>query len=177
MRARRGQSAAVALALSLPMALFCLGQFGGFRVNLTPSYPLGLWRLEALVRPAAIGDVLIICPPSTRLFAMALARGYLRPGPCPGGVSPLLKKVVATSGQNVRIGTVVTIDGERLVSSDIHPADAAGRPIAAWPSGLVPPGQVFLHSDFVGSHDSRYFGPIPSSGILGRAIPVLTFGG
>ncbi|MFZ1812823.1 MAG: conjugal transfer protein TraF, partial [Rhizobiaceae bacterium] len=30
-------------------------------------------------------------------------------------------------------------------------------------------------SDFAGSYDSRYFGPIPGTGLLGRARPVLTF--
>ncbi|RUW00077.1 conjugal transfer protein TraF, partial [Mesorhizobium sp. M1A.F.Ca.IN.022.05.2.1] len=36
-------------------------------------------------------------------------------------------------------------------------------------------GFLFLHSDFAGSYDSRYFGPIPASGLLGRARPLLTF--
>ncbi len=29
---------------------------GGFRLNLTPSEPLGIWRIEALYRAAARGD-------------------------------------------------------------------------------------------------------------------------
>jgi len=41
--------------------------------------------------------------------------------------------------------------------------------------GTIPEGEVFLHSEFVGSYDSRYFGPLPSNGILGLAREILTF--
>ncbi|WP_436003827.1 S26 family signal peptidase [Rhizobium sp. LjRoot30] len=40
--------------------------------------------------------------------------------------------------------------------------------------GVVPPGTVFLHSEFPGSFDSRYFGPLPMDGILGLAREVWT---
>ncbi|OYR18289.1 hypothetical protein CEV33_4854, partial [Brucella grignonensis] len=33
-----------------------IGFIAGLRVNLTPSYPLGLWRIEPLVSDVAIGD-------------------------------------------------------------------------------------------------------------------------
>lgn len=174
---RRRRIAVLALALSLPMALLGLGQFAGLRVNFTPSYPLGVYRIAALRRPVAIGDVVFICPPPSAQFAMALSRGYLRQGLCAGGLSPLIKKVVAIGGQAIRIGVIVTIEGTLLSHSEIHRADAAGRPLRHWSGGVVPSGQVFLHSDFAGSYDSRYFGPVSASGILGRAVPVLTFAG
>ena len=44
-----------------------------------------------------------------------------------------------------------------------------------WSGGIVPKGELFLHSDFVGSYDSRYFGPLPADGILGLARETLTF--
>jgi conjugative transfer signal peptidase TraF len=177
MTLRRRRIAILAAALLVPVALFCLGQFAGLRLNLTPSYPPGLWRIEALGRSVAIGDVIFICPPPTPEFAMALARGYLLPGSCAGGLSPLIKKVVAGAGQDVRIGSSVVIDGRDLAHSGVHAVDAAGRPLTPWRGGIVPAGQIFLHSDFAGSYDSRYFGPLPVSGILGRAVPVFTFGG
>jgi conjugative transfer signal peptidase TraF len=176
MTLRPRRIAIVAAALLGPVALFCLGQFAGLRVNLTPSYPLGLWRIEPLERPATIGDVVFICPPPTTEFAMALARGYLRPGSCAGGLSPLIKKVVAVASDDVRIGSVVAIDGRNLPHSALHAVDAAGRPLTPWRGGFIPARQVFLHSDFAGSYDSRYFGPLPVSGILGRAVPVLILG-
>jgi type IV secretory pathway protease TraF len=41
--------------------------------------------------------------------------------------------------------------------------------------GTVEADALFLHSDFVGSYDSRYFGPLPAEGVLGLAQEVLTF--
>lgn len=176
MTLRRRRVAGVMIVLTLPAALFCLGQFAGLRVNLTPSFPLGLWRIEPLGRAAAIGDVVFICPPPTAAFAMALARSYLRPGFCAGGLSPLIKRIVAVAGADIRIVSAVIIDGRPLDHSTTYHIDAAGRPLTSWSGGVVPAGEVFLHSDFAGSYDSRYFGPIPAAGILGRAVPVLTLG-
>ncbi|EJT00889.1 conjugal transfer pilin processing protease TraF, partial (plasmid) [Rhizobium sp. CCGE 510] len=38
---------------------------GGFRLNLTPSEPLGLWRIEMAGQKIAVGDLVFICPPVT----------------------------------------------------------------------------------------------------------------
>ncbi|RWI57127.1 MAG: conjugative transfer signal peptidase TraF [Mesorhizobium sp.] len=151
------------------------GGLGGYRINTTPSYPLGLWRIEALGRPATIGDRVFICPPRTPAFAMAYERGYIRRGLCPGRFSPLIKTVVAAEGQSIDIGAHVSVEGRQLVHSEVHRVDAEGRTLVAWQGGTVPPGYLYLHSDFAGSYDSRYFGPIPAAGLLGRAVPILTF--
>lgn len=148
---------------------------GGYRINTTPSYPLGLWRIEALGRSAAAGDHVFICPPLTPVFARAFERGYIRRGLCPGGLSPLIKTVVATAGQRVDIGGHVSIEGRPLAHSEVHRSDGEGRALSAWRGGTVPAGYLYLHSDFAGSFDSRYFGPVPASGLLGLAHPVLTF--
>ncbi|TIR50644.1 MAG: conjugative transfer signal peptidase TraF [Mesorhizobium sp.] len=148
---------------------------GGIRVNLTRSYPLGLWLIEPLERPVAVGDLVFICPPDTAVFRMARERFYLGLGLCPGWFSPLIKTVVATGGQAIAIGAEVSIDGRPLSHSDVRPSDAAGRALTPFAGGQVPAGFLFLHSDFAGSYDSRYFGPVPAGGVLGRARPLLTF--
>lgn len=150
------------------------GWLGGYRINLTPSYPLGLWRIEPLGREVAAGDLIFICPPDTAVFRAARERGYLGPGLCPGWLSPLIKTVVAVSGQRVGVGRIVTIDGAPLAHSLVRQADAERRMLVPWEGGVVAPGHLHLHSDFAGSYDSRYFGPVPAGGLLGRARPVLT---
>ena len=46
--------------------------------------------------------------------AVARARGYLLPGPCPGGVQPVLKPVVAVAGDIVELGPeTVVVNGYR----------------------------------------------------------------
>ncbi|MBZ9603374.1 conjugative transfer signal peptidase TraF [Phyllobacterium chamaecytisi] len=148
---------------------------GGYRINLTPSEPIGLWRIVALDRPPAPGDLVFICPPQTPGMQLARECGYLRFGTCPGGVAPLIKTVIAVAGQHVEIGADVSIDGRRIAFSDLAERDGKGRPMTPWPGGVVPEESVFLHSPFRGSYDSRYFGPLPASGILGLAEQVLTY--
>nr|WP_236761112.1 conjugative transfer signal peptidase TraF [Agrobacterium tumefaciens] len=151
------------------------GLIGGYRLNLTPSEPLGLWRIERLDRPIAAGDLVFVCPPANPLFEQARRRGYLRRGLCAGGFAPLIKTVAALPGHHIEIGGNVVIDGRSLDLSVVLKADGEGRAIVPYPGGVVPSGHLFLHSSFASSYDSRYFGPIPATGLLGLASPVLTF--
>ena len=156
-------------------ALAAVAYMGGFRLNLTPSEPLGLWRIVTLQRPVETGDLVFICPPLTASFKEARRRGYVRRGLCPGGFAPLIKTVAALSGQHIEIGAYVTVDGKPLASSIVRQSDGEGRPITPFKTGIVPLKNLFLHSSFASSYDSRYFGPVPDTGLLGLARPVLTF--
>ncbi|KJF65322.1 conjugative transfer signal peptidase TraF [Rhizobium nepotum] len=156
-------------------ALAAIAYFGGFRLNLTPSEPLGLWRIVTLQRPVKSGDLVFICPPPTAPFEEARRRGYVRRGLCPSGFAPLIKTVAALPGQHVEIGANVTVDRKPLASSIVRASDGEGRPITPFKTGIVPPKNLFLHSSFASSYDSRYFGPVPDTGLLGLARPVLTF--
>lgn len=149
--------------------------FGGYRINFTRSYPLGLWQIEPLDREVRAGDRIFICPPQGEIAELAMERQYLSRGLCPSGSGPLIKTVVAVAGQMVKINGQVLIDGVALPSSRVLKHDAQGRDMPIFAGGVVPEGTVFLHSDFVGSYDSRYFGPIPTSGTLGLAREILTF--
>lgn len=162
--------AAVAAILLVVTALA-----GGYRINLTPSEPLGLWHIIPLHRPAQVDDLVFICPPETAEMLEARVRGYLRSGSCPGGVAPLIKTVIAVAGQHVEIGDSVSVDARKVPFSDLALRDGKGRPLTAFPSGVIPLGHVFLHSPFPGSYDSRYFGSVPASGILGLGQEVFTY--
>ncbi|WP_114391432.1 conjugative transfer signal peptidase TraF [Notoacmeibacter marinus] len=172
---RRHRIVTVAALACVPLVLFGLGYGVGFRINLTPSYPLGVWRIEILNRDVRVGDRIFICPPLTETFRQARKRGYVRRGLCPGWLSPLIKTVVAVPGQSVEVGTSVAIDGLALPQSAVQPRDGSGRKLTPYPGVVVPPDALFLLSTFRGSYDSRYFGPIPAAGILGLAKPVFTF--
>jgi len=156
-------------------ALAAIAYFGGFRLNLTLSEPLGLWRIMAPQRPVEVGDLVFICPPATASFEEARRRGYVRRGLCPSGFAPLIKTVAALPGQHIEIGANVTVDGKPLASSIVRASDGEGRELTPFTGGIVPPKNLFLHSSFASSYDSRYFGPVPDAGLLGLARPVLTF--
>lgn len=161
-------------ALASLVLLLLTGGYGGLRINLTPSAPLGLWRIADLERPLRIGDRVFVCPPLSAAIREAFRRGYLRRGLCPGFLAPLIKTVAAEARQHVAVSDRVTIDGHPLPHSELMAFDALARPLEAHPSGIVPPGYVYLHSNYPGSFDSRYFGPVPVANILGLAQEVLT---
>jgi conjugative transfer signal peptidase TraF len=158
---------------TLGLILFFGGQ--GFRVNLTPSEAIGLWRIIEPDRPILVGDLVFICPPDTDAMRRARARGYLRFGLCAGRVAPLIKTVAGTSGQAIEIADDVRVDGRLLPHSHVARVDGRGREMEQDNGGVVPPNAVFLHSEFPGSFDSRYFGPLPMDGILGLAQEVWTY--
>lgn len=173
---RRRAACLVLASGGLVATLVMIGGWGGLRLNLTPSHPLGLWRIVPLDRAAAVGDLVFVCPPRNAVFEQAAARGYLRRGLCSGWVGPLIKIIAAGEGLRVEVGRSVSIDGQPLEHSDVHVVDGESRALAPWSGGVVAPGHLYLHSSFAGSYDSRYFGPVPAEGVLGRAEPVLTFG-
>lgn len=164
-------SIAAMVAIPAMVAAFA----GGYRINLTPSQPLGIWHIAPLPRPVGVGDIVFICPPETAEMRDAKARGYLRFGLCPAGLAPLIKTVIALAGQHVEIGASVSVDGRVVSSSRLAQRDGTGRRLSSFAGGIVPPGHIFLHSAFPGSYDSRYFGPLPASAILGLAQEVLTY--
>ena len=163
------------VAVCLLSLLFAAGWIGGLRINTTPSEPLGLWRIVPLNRSVLPGEMVFVCPPDNAAIREARRRGYLRSGLCPGGFGPLIKTVVAVTGQRVAVTDLVAIDGVPIRNSRIFEKDGQGRSLRHGQSGMLLPGEVYLHSDFIGSWDSRYFGPVPDSGVLGLAQEVLTY--
>jgi conjugative transfer signal peptidase TraF len=173
---RQGRNALTILGIgaALLSSIAAAGSWGGYRLNMTPSFPVGLWRIDAMQREPNVGDVVFICPPNTPAFDLALVRGYLPRGLCKGGTGPLIKTVAGLAGQEIVVDDRVHIDGVLLEHSDLRAVDIEGRMLPAFSGGVVPAGTVFLHSKFPGSYDSRYFGPVPTAGILGLARPILT---
>lgn len=174
-RQRRGVFNLLVAAASSALLIVLAGSFGGFRINLTPSEPIGLWRILPLDRNPAVGDIVFVCLPRSALVDEARDRGYLRRGLCASRYAPLIKTVMAVTGQQVEIIRTVRIDGAEIPHSALARVDGMGRPLIAARDGRIPLGHVFLLSPFPGSWDSRYFGTVPTSSIVGLAQEVLTF--
>ncbi len=163
------------VAADVLIVLFAAGWIGGLRINTTPSEPLGLWLIVPLTRSVLPGETVFVCPPDNAAMRQARQRGYLRPGLCPGGFGPLIKTVIAVAGQRVDVTDHIAVDRVPIPGSRIMEKDGQGRSLRHDQSGMVRAGEVYLHSDFIGSWDSRYFGPVPQSGVLGLAQEVLTY--
>jgi len=147
------------------------------RLNVSPSVPLGLYRV--VDEPVARGVLVVACvsPAAARL---ARERDYLGKGSCPGGAQPVLKRIGAVPGDLVDLEpSGVAVNGERLPDSAPAMSDSRGRPLphAPWGRTVVAPGEVWLIGiETTRSWDSRYFGPVPLDHV--HAVrPVLTLGG
>ena len=136
--------------------------------NATASTPTGLYALRPVEQLHAL-ELAAVRPPEP--IAHYLADG----GFLPKGV-PLLKHVMALPGQTVcRDGAVVTVDHVRVAVA--RERDHLGRPLPRW-SGChaLSPSEVFLMNPTVpDSLDGRYFGPLPTTAIVARAVPLWTY--
>lgn len=150
------------------VAGIALAWLAGFRMNITPSFPEGIWRLES--GSVKKGMLVMFCPPNSSIFQTAKHRGYIPFGFCPGWYTPMIKRIVAVSGDHVRVSKAgVFVNGVRLKNSSLLKKDSAGRPLPCASSGIVPQGSVWLMSDYnPRSFDSRYFGPLSAKRIKGR---------
>ena len=102
--------------------------------------------------------------------ALAAQRGYL-----PERI-PLLKRIGAMSPQQVCIEKhIVRIDD--VAVAGVHSVDGRGRPLSAWQQCRpLRDGELFLLSATnPASFDSRYFGPIAVSAVIGSAQPLWTW--
>jgi conjugative transfer signal peptidase TraF len=141
--------------------------------NPSDSVAVGWYRVEpldrradSLPRPLSVGCIVLAQLPADAA-ALAAQRGYL-----PMRI-PLLKHVGAVSPQRVCIvGRSVSIDG--VLMAAVLPADRMGRPLPSWQQcRQLHPGELFLLSATnPASFDSRYFGPIAASDVIGVAHPV-----
>jgi conjugative transfer signal peptidase TraF len=152
------------------------GAYGaGVRWNITPSMPMGLWRVQAIQGPVHRGDAVTLClEPAPAAFGRA--RGYLTGGECPGDVELLIKTIAAVPGDSVDVSSRgAAVNGRPVPHSAPLPRDDAGRPVAAVAGGLyrVGPTEVWVIATADDrSFDSRYFGPVPVANLRGQATPL-----
>jgi signal peptidase I len=96
---------------------------------------------------------------------------------CPGApAGDLVKRVIALPGQTIySAGHSVYINGHRLAEPYLPGYDPLGPPIASRQHPYrVPPGEFYVLGDNrADSCDSRYWGPIRGSSIVGKAILVI----
>ncbi|ERS13197.1 peptidase [Alcanivorax sp. PN-3] len=141
--------------------------------NPSNSVPVGWYRVEpldhqpdSLSRPLSVGSIALAWLPSDAAV-LAAQRGYL-----PLRV-PLLKRVGAVAPQHICIvAGQVRIDGVPVAA--VLPADRLDRPLSSWQQcRRLEPGELFLLSvTNRASFDSRYFGPVGASDVIGIAHPV-----
>ena len=134
--------------------------------NASHSVPIGLYRVQ-LVAPHRHDLALVRLAPD---FAdLAKQRGYLH------STDYVLKPVLASAGDKVcRRATAIVFRGDVAALAQLR--DVANRPMPAWHGcHTLKPGDLFLLSTPPDSFDSRYFGPVAGTQVIGSAQPLWTF--
>jgi conjugative transfer signal peptidase TraF len=135
--------------------------------NASNSVPTGLYRLQP-AEPLAVTELVAVQPPGLLATFLDL-NGYL-----PAGL-PMLKRVVALPGQTVcRTGLTITVDSIEM--GQARERDGRNRPLPTWQGcRVLGDDELFVMNwQSADSLDSRYFGPLPASAVIGQAIPVWT---
>jgi conjugative transfer signal peptidase TraF len=134
--------------------------------NPSPSEPTGLYRLTSSV-PGAGRLVAFRVPAPGRSYASQHIQYVAR--------NSILKEIVAGSGSTVcERGDQVLIDG--VVRGRVAQRDHNGVPLPHWAGcRQLRSGEYFALSNRIpNSFDSRYYGPVEASDILGVYAPVWT---
>jgi conjugative transfer signal peptidase TraF len=162
----------VLASASLALLALVVSSFSGSRPRLaynpTPSAPPGLYTVS-LPSQLRVGDMVIVAvPPAYR--QLVVARHYIGIG------VPLLKRIVGLDGDLVcEHDGAVAVDGRPLAHA--LPSDGRGRLMPVWEGcRRLASGEFFALMDRSPySLDSRYFGPLPTALILGKASPLWLF--
>lgn len=136
--------------------------------NPSDSVPRGWYRIGP-PDSLHVGSIVLARLPADAA-ALAAQRGYL-----PVHI-PLLKRVGAMSPQQVCIEKhIVRIGG--VAEAVARTVDGRGRPLSAWQQcRRLHEGELFLLSATnPASFDSRYFGPVADSAVIGSAYPMWTW--
>jgi len=169
----------ILLACLPGVVFFLLGAAAGaagFRVNLTASLPIGVWRITD---DFGRGTYVSACvPPDAPMMDVAIAKSYLPDGKCKGGYAPLLKQVVAVAGDTVTLTPVAVSVNGRPISNTATLAYRVFDPLPAIARGtyVVAPDEFWLiANENPRSFDSRYFGALHRRDIEHGMRPVLVF--
>lgn len=140
--------------------------------NASASVPVGLYRIVPLDVSESdrldVTDLAVVMPPDD-LATFLGERHYL-----PKGL-PLLKRALALGGTEVcRVGSaIIAYD---MSYGRARERDGQGRLLPVWQGcRILADGEAFfMNWDSPDSFDSRYFGPLPLTTVIGRAIPIWT---
>lgn len=131
--------------------------------NASASLPVGLYMARQ-PGPLKRGDIVLIHLPA-KVRSFAARRTYV-----PASI-PVLKRIAALPGDRIcREGKRVSFAG---IEATAKQSDRLGRPMPHWHGcRTLEAGEIALMADAADSFDSRYFGAVPSNGIVATVRPV-----
>ena len=130
--------------------------------NASASLPIGLYRVQA--GPVRRGDVVLVRL-SPDIAQLARQRHYLV------GAVYVIKVVAAIGGDDVcRLADLVLVRG--VLAARALRRDSLGRSMPSWTGcRRLAAGEFLVLAPDTHSFDSRYFGVVSATQVVGRAVP------
>lgn len=161
----------------LLLMLLALGTsaIAGYRINMSGSLPIGIYRIRHEPPPLERGSVVVVCL-SESWTRFALERRILRSGYCQGGGYGIGKVVLAVGGDVVTLSRDQVVVGDSLlINGTTLRRDQLGRdmPHHPWGQHTLQPSELWLYSCHPSAFDSRYFGPVDRKQVRAVVEPIL----
>jgi len=151
--------------VALTLLSFPVGKLPkSYYLNLSPSVPLGVYRIAPPATLAA-GDLVVFDPPEgTQPYIYG--RRWLPDG------WPLIKYVGALAGETFSVEGASFYINNRYIGT-VYDRDDEGRTLPKITgTHTVEPGMFLPVSPYSRSFDGRYFGTVPVNSIKGKASPL-----
>ncbi|HAU0665193.1 TPA: conjugative transfer signal peptidase TraF [Legionella pneumophila] len=146
----------------------------GFRINLTESIPIGLYRIDS--KASIKNSYVIFCPDDRESFRLARNRGYIDHGLYCNGYGYLMKKVVAISGDILSVTNEGVFVNQILTPySKPKLQDGMKRSLPHWQVmnyQLQKDEVMTMTSQSEWSFDGRYYGLVHTGQIKGMITPI-----
>ncbi len=148
-----------------------------FVINITPSEPLGIYKIHQISEAAQIhrGNIVAVCLPS-QYQDLGLKQGYLLSGIRCGKTAPLIKTVIAIPGDTVILkNNEITVNGKVLLYVTKY-IDGHGRRLGVFPRGVYKNVKTYwlIGTSDPNSWDSRYWGGVNRKNIVFTVVPLFT---
>lgn len=150
-----------------------------YRLNLTPSVPVGLYRLHAVPAEIRRGDLVLFMTPESVHDIWPWWRSLLKPVAGVAGDTVCVQEVSKHWPHKHFMVRSPVSDPTQVQWSFYGPVypEAEGKALPQM-GGCTPlrEGEIVVASRAEKSMDSRYFGTLPITAIRAIATPVLTWG-
>ncbi|HCE5637918.1 TPA: conjugative transfer signal peptidase TraF [Legionella pneumophila] len=164
----------IAIVLISTIAAGSLFHSMGFRINLTESIPVGLYRITS-AEPLKNAYV-IFCPDHRQTFRLAKNRGYIDHGLYCNGYGYLMKKVVAVSGDILSVTNEGVFVNQVIIPySKPKLQDGMNRALPQWQimNYQLKVNEIMtMTNQSEWSFDGRYYGLVHTRQIKGMITPI-----
>lgn len=139
----------------------------GYRYNHDKHASIRVYRILERKDSYYRGDWVLYCPPNNSSMKLAIKRGYVSTGICPGGFSPAIQQIVAIDGDYVSLEGLVRVNGYKISQALVLNEDEHHETLPHFSSFILQQGEYFMIRDLpTNSFDSRYCGPVSFENIL-----------